>query len=128
MKQKIGLCDGVFDLMHVGHIRHLNECKKHCDFLIVAVADDTYAQTKGEDRPYINQEERLYSIKSLECVDLAILCDGSVNIVNQFMPDVYFKNWDYKLDAGLDKRINVMRMDVYGSTTALVKRIKEKSK
>ena len=120
------MCDGVFDLMHVGHIRHLNACKTHCDFLIVAIADDKYAGRKGEARPYIGQEDRLLSIKSLKCVDLAILCDGGVGIVNQINPDVYFKNWDYALDPGLNKDIKVIRMDVYGSTTKLVEMIKKK--
>jgi len=122
----IGMCDGVFDLMHVGHIKHLNACKKHCDFLIVAVADDAYASRKGETRPYIKQEDRLLSIKSLKCVDLAILCDGGVGIVNQINPDIYFKNWDYKVDTGLNKNIRLMRMDVCGSTTELVEMIKKK--
>ncbi len=124
----IGMCDGVFDLMHVGHIKLLNKCKQHCDFLIVAVADDNFAKGKGEDRPYIKQEARLLSIKSLRAVDLAILCDGTINIVNQINPDIYFKKWDYTPDPGLDNSIKFMRIEGIESTTGLVEMIKRKDK
>lgn len=122
------MCDGVFDLMHIGHIKLLNECKKHCDFLIVAVADDKFARSKGEDRPYVGQEARLLSIKSLRAVDLAILCDGGVGIINQINPDIYFKKWDYTPDPGLNKNIKFMRIEGIESTTGLVEMIRKRGK
>lgn len=122
----IGLVDGVFDLLHWGHIRHLNACKMFCDILIVAVAEDKYARTKGRDRPIIDEANRLYSISSLRAVDVAILCDGSVDIVNQINPDIYFKNEDYHLDPRLDSRIYIQQMPVYHSTTAIIKSLQGK--
>lgn len=127
MKKVIGMCDGVFDLMHFGHIKLLNSCREDCDLLIVAVADDKFARCKGANRPYISQENRLFSIKSLSCVDLAFLCDGGVDIVNQIMPDIYFKGGEYKTDPKLDKRIIIRRMEIHPvRTTQLVEMIRGK--
>lgn len=122
----IGLADGVFDLLHWGHIMHLNACKMFCDTLIVCIAEDNYAKKKGKNRPIIQEDKRLYSVKSLCCVDVAILCDGSVNIINQIKPDIYFRNEDYIRDSKLDPEIYVQRMPVYGSTTAIIKDLQGK--
>lgn len=124
----IGLCDGVFDLMHWGHIRHLRACKMFCDILIVAVADDNYAKTKGSDRPFVRQQERVYSLSSLSCVDVVVLCDGSTNIINQIKPDIYFKTDGYIRDVRLDEDIFVQRMPMYVevSTTILADKIRNR--
>jgi cytidyltransferase-like protein len=119
-----GMCDGVFDLMHIGHIKHLQNCKKLCDTLLVAVADDAFAQRKGEDRPFVIQEDRMRSIAALECVDFVLGCDGGVSVINRFNPHVYFRNADYQVDPELNPSILLVRMPVYGSTTKLIKKIR----
>ena len=52
--KKVGLCHGVFDLLHLGHINHFKECKKNCDYLIVSLTADKFIK-KGIGRPYFNQ-------------------------------------------------------------------------
>ena len=53
----IGLCHGVFDLIHSGHIEHFKEAKKYCDILIVSLTSDKYVD-KGLNRPIYNQNKR----------------------------------------------------------------------
>ena len=80
----VGLCDGVFDLLHYGHVLHLQNCKKLCDVLIVYVANDIFARRKGKDRPIVGERARLAMVYSLRCVDHALINDGSVESVNDF--------------------------------------------
>lgn len=126
----IGMCDGVFDLMHWGHILHLDGCSVLCDFLVVAVADDKFVKKfKGETRPVIGEGNRLYSVQRLKSVDLAFICDGSVDIVNLIMPDIYFKSYGYVRDPNLKDEVNVKILPLYGiedkalSTTDLIKNV-----
>ena len=63
-KRKIVLCHGVFDLLHIGHIRHLNEAKKMGDILIVSVTSDSFVN-KGPNRPMFKDYLRLEAIASL---------------------------------------------------------------
>ena len=63
-KIKIGLCHGVFDILHYGHIVHFEEAKKNCDILIVSITSDKYVK-KGEGRPYFNENVRAKTLASL---------------------------------------------------------------
>ena len=122
---RVGLCDGSFDLLHPGHVKHLRNCAKLCDKLVVAVADDESVRArKGKDRPIHGEDNRLLMINELKCVNLAFLCDGSVGVVNEIKPDFYFRNDDYVVDRGLDPKILLVRMPVYGSTTEIIKKIR----
>jgi D-beta-D-heptose 7-phosphate kinase/D-beta-D-heptose 1-phosphate adenosyltransferase len=122
----VGMTDGVFDLLHVGHVRYLQNCRYHCGLLVVAVADDVFARTRGKDRPIIGQEDRLELVKALEIVDVAFLCDGSIRVINESMPDVYFKNEGCNVDPGLDIKIRVQRIPRWTgcSTTGIIEKIR----
>src|SRR5579862_3688030 len=75
--QKIVLCHGVFDLLHVGHIRHLRAAKAFGDILVVTITDDAYVN-KGPDRPAFPSELRAEFLASLEFVDhVGVVDDGS---------------------------------------------------
>ena len=65
---KIGLCHGVFDLLHIGHIKHFEEAKKNCDILIVSITHDKFIN-KGPGRPAFNHNIRMESISALENID-----------------------------------------------------------
>ena len=68
LNKKIGLCHGVFDLLHLGHINHFNEAKRNCDILIVSVTQDKYV-AKGPGRPVFNQKQRMEALSNLVSID-----------------------------------------------------------
>ena len=93
----IAHCHGVFDLLHIGHIRHLKEASELADILIVSITSDRFVN-KGSDRPVFKQQLRIEALASLEYVDAVILSDNvsakeSIKIVK---PNFYFKGTDYK--------------------------------
>jgi rfaE bifunctional protein kinase chain/domain/rfaE bifunctional protein nucleotidyltransferase chain/domain len=96
-KKIIGLCHGVFDLMHIGHIKHFQKAKKLCDFLLISVTSDRFVQ-KGTGRPVFSQKSRMESLAALECVDAVILSDKqtSEQMIRDIKPNIYFKGSDYK--------------------------------
>ena len=96
-KKKIGLCHGVFDLLHIGHIKHFDEAKKNCDILIVSITQDKFV-TKGPGRPAFNDQQRMEALASLEFVDYVVLSNhsSSIEVINKIKPNIYFKGPDYK--------------------------------
>ena len=63
-KKKIVLCHGVFDLMHIGHIKHFEEAKSYGEILIVSLTSDKYVN-KGPNRPAFNEHNRAATLASL---------------------------------------------------------------
>ena len=66
--KKIVHCHGVFDLLHIGHIKHFEEAKTYGDILIVTITPDKFV-VKGPNRPAFNTNLRLEALQALECVD-----------------------------------------------------------
>ena len=96
-KKKIVLCHGVFDLLHIGHIKHFQKAKKFGDFLVVSITVDKYVN-KGNNRPLFNMNLRAEAIAALSVVDAVCLSHfpSAVNIINIVKPNFYFKGADYK--------------------------------
>ena len=67
-RKKIALCHGVFDLLHIGHIKHLKKAKTYADKLIVTITSDEFVN-KGPGRPVFNQFLRSQAIAAIEDVD-----------------------------------------------------------
>jgi len=90
-------CHGVFDLLHVGHIKHLKKAKELGDKLVVTVTSDRYVD-KGPSKPVFNQTLRSEVIASLESVDYVAINDTStaVNPIKVIKPNIYCKGKDYK--------------------------------
>ena len=95
--KKIVLCHGVFDLLHIGHIRHFKEAKKHGDILVVSITTDKYVN-KGPNRPYFNIDERAMMVSSLEDVDYVFISNyrDAINVLKTLKPNFYIKGKDYK--------------------------------
>ena len=93
----IGLCHGVFDLLHYGHVLHFEAAKKACDFLFVSITSDKFIK-KGPKRPIHNENERLNFLKNINFIDDAFIAkgDSAVDSINLIKPNYYFKGQDYK--------------------------------
>ena len=96
-KKKIVLCHGVFDLIHLGHIKYFEEAKKNGDILIVSITENKHVR-KGVNRPYFNSQQRAQVISSLKIVDFVLINDDetSVNVIQKLKPNFYVKGPDYK--------------------------------
>src|SRR3990167_11074467 len=70
-EKKIAHCHGVFDLLHIGHIRHFKRAREYGDLLVVSLTPDAYVN-KGPGRPAFNEQLRAEAIASLDCVDYVI--------------------------------------------------------
>lgn len=94
---RIVLCHGTFDLLHLGHIRHLEEAKRQGDRLVVSVTDDRFV-AKGAGRPHFSTAERVEALKALACVDEVIVSEApdSIDVIDRIKPSVYVKGIDYK--------------------------------
>ena len=96
-RKRIGLCAGSFDLMHPGHINHLNSAKKKVDVLLVSIASDKYNKTtrKAKGRPIFNQRLRAFSVSQLKVVDYVIMEENHDKLLQTIKPDYYIKGIDY---------------------------------
>ncbi len=95
--KKIVLCHGVFDLLHIGHIRYLRASKKLGDVLVVTMSPDHYVD-KGPGRPAFSEHLRLEAIASLDCVDYAAINAWATaeETLRLLRPDIYSKGSEFK--------------------------------
>lgn len=89
---KIIHCHGVFDLLHIGHIKHLNAAKQLGDILIVSITPDHFVN-KGPHRPAFPEKLRAEALAALSCVDYVTInrWPTAVEIINLLKPDIYVK-------------------------------------
>jgi rfaE bifunctional protein nucleotidyltransferase chain/domain len=115
-KSSIGMCHGVFDLLHPGHYAHFQAAKAKVDVLFVSLTSDRYVN-KGPGRPLFTDKVRAETISMLECVDYVFVSDHetAVESINLVRPEIYFKGSDY---------INV-KNDVTGMINREIKQVKK---
>ncbi len=94
------LCHGAFDIPHAGHVRHLEEAKTFGDILVVGVTPaNVVAAHKGDDRPRIDDDDRLFHLAALACVDYVFLDTFGVghgpDAIRALKPDIFCKGIDY---------------------------------
>lgn len=131
------LTNGVFDLLHRGHLEYLNKSAQLGDVLVVAVnSDESVRQLKGPSRPLNNEQDRAFALANLRCVGAAFVFRGPrlAEEIRALRPDVYTKAGDYTietLDAGerealleVGAQINIMPFVAGRSTTALIEKMK----
>jgi len=93
--------NGVFDLLHVGHVRYLAEARALGDALVVAInSDRTVRELKGDRRPIVNEDERAEILAALRQVDYVTIFDdvSPRSLIARLLPDVLVKGGDYGLD------------------------------
>lgn len=99
--KRLVFTNGVFDLLHVGHVRYLAQARALGDALLVAInSDSTVRELKGPDRPVFNQAERAEILAALRCVDYVTVFDNISprSLITELLPDVLVKGGDYQLD------------------------------
>lgn len=94
--------NGVFDVLHVGHVRYLQQARKLGDRLVIGVnTDHCTARLKGLTRPFVPQEERCELLAALACVDYVTLFDESTPeaLLEIIQPDIHAKGGDYDIES-----------------------------
>jgi D-beta-D-heptose 7-phosphate kinase/D-beta-D-heptose 1-phosphate adenosyltransferase len=129
--------NGVFDLLHVGHVRYLAQARALGDALVVAInSDRSVRELKGADRPVFDQAERAEILAALCHVNYVVVFDdiSPRSLIRELLPDVLVKGGDY----GLDEIHGREEVEAAGgevislpfvpgaSTTSLLERMKQK--
>lgn len=99
--RKLVFTNGVFDLLHVGHVRYLAQARELGDALVVAINSDASVRAlKGEGRPLMNQDERAEVLAALEAVTYVTVFEelSPRSLIAELLPDVLVKGGDYALD------------------------------
>jgi D-glycero-beta-D-manno-heptose 1-phosphate adenylyltransferase len=135
--RRVVLTNGVFDLLHTGHLYYLQKARARGDALVIALnADASVRALKGPHRPVQSEEQRAYALAALACVDAVVIFREPrlTAEIRALRPDVYCKAGDYtleKLDPGeraalqeTKARIEFLPFLPGFSTTALIAKIK----
>ncbi len=112
--ERVVLANGCFDLLHVGHVRYLEDARSRGDRLVVAINDDeSVRRLKGDGRPLMPIEERAELLRALRCVD-RVVAFGEVNMevtLRTLRPDVHAKGTDYTVEtvpeASIDRELGI---------------------
>ena len=96
-KKKIVLCHGVFDLIHIGHMKHFKSAKNYGDILVVSITPDNFVN-KGPKRPVFGEKLRAELLSNISSVDHVVINNTStaINLIKKLKPNIYCKGPDYK--------------------------------
>ena len=100
--ERVVTTNGVFDLLHVGHVRYLKQARALGDLLIVGVNSDACTrQMKGPTRPLVSEDERMEVLAALACVDYVTLFDEPTPLawLQTVLPDIHAKGGDYDVET-----------------------------
>ena len=132
--KKIITTNGVFDILHYGHVKYLEHAKKLGDILIVGVnTNKSVKQNKGDKRPINDEKSRLSVLAALESVDYVFLFNEKDprNWLDKIKPSIHAKAGDYKLSQIIEKeiveknggRIVIAKAEKGYSTTKIINKI-----
>ena len=137
LKRPMVFTNGVFDVLHRGHVAYLTAARALGQSLLVAMNTDASARRlgKGPERPLNNEVDRAYVLAALQCVDAVMFFDQDTpcELLRRVRPDIYVKGGDYDMDSLEEAAIvrswggraeSLSFVDGY-STTSLVRRIRE---
>jgi rfaE bifunctional protein nucleotidyltransferase chain/domain len=134
--RKIVLANGIFDLLHVGHVRYLQDARAQGDVLVVGLNSDSSAKKlKGEGRPILTERARAALVAGLQAVNYVLIFDEpDVNaLLREIRPDVHTKGTDYTPEtiperetaAALGIRVAIVGDAKQHSTRDLLARLQE---
>ncbi|MBL7696708.1 MAG: D-glycero-beta-D-manno-heptose 1-phosphate adenylyltransferase [Chitinophagaceae bacterium] len=136
MGTTVSFTNGVFDILHAGHIASLSQAAAEGDFLIVGLnSDDSVKRLKGEERPLNDEDSRALVLASLIIVDAVVIFreDTPLELIKAIMPDVMVKGGDYTIDqvAGAKEviaaggRVVINKIVEGFSTTGIINKIRK---
>ena len=133
--KKIVFTNGCFDILHVGHVKYLEEARSYGDVLILGLnADSSVKKLKGESRPINNQDDRAYILASLESVDYVVIFEEETpyELIKLIKPHVLVKGGDYEgkdvVGQDIADELKLVKFVDGKSTTNTIKRIQENEK
>jgi len=138
-QSRVVFTNGVFDLLHVGHIRYLEQARAFGDVLVVAInSDQTVRELKGPGRPLVAESERAEVVAALKSVDFVIIFDdvSPRALIAKLLPDVLVKGGDYGLAEihGREEveaaggKVIALPFVAGASTSSIVERMKQVTK
>lgn len=136
--KKIVFTNGCFDILHMGHVKYLNEAKSEGDLLFVGLnSDESVKRLKGKDRPVNTEESRQFLLENLKAVDCVEIFseDTPLNLIKEVMPDMLVKGGDWSpeqivgSDVVLENggEVKSLRFEEGHSTTGLIKKVQGRS-
>jgi rfaE bifunctional protein nucleotidyltransferase chain/domain len=117
--KRIVFTNGVFDIIHRGHVEYLSEAKNLGDVLIVGLnSDSSVKMIKGDKRPIVTEENRAYVLSNLKPVDYVVIFneDTPYNSIKKILPDILVKGADWAED-------NIVGSDIVKQSGGEIKRI-----
>tara|TARA_B100000795_G_scaffold256908_1_gene229707 strand:+ start:1934 stop:3358 length:1425 start_codon:yes stop_codon:yes gene_type:complete len=130
--KKIIFTNGCFDILHIGHIKYLEEAKSFGDILILGLnSDKSIQRIKGSNRPINTENDRAYILAALEVVDFLVIFDEDTpfQLINLIKPDVLVKGGDYEgkevVGQDIAKELKIVQFINGSSTTKTIERIKK---
>ena len=132
--QKVVFTNGVFDILHRGHVEYLEKAKSLGDVLMLGLnSDASVKKIKGEDRPVMGQEDRAIVLAGLSSVDYICFFEEETpaNLIRQLIPDILVKGGDYQIDDIVGRETveanggKVVTIDLVNgqSTTSLIEKM-----
>jgi rfaE bifunctional protein nucleotidyltransferase chain/domain len=136
--KRVVFTNGVFDILHPGHVRYLQTARSHGDALIVAINSDRSVKAiKGPERPVNTEADRAEVITALACVDAAVVFDEDTphDIISAIQPDVLVKGADWAHDKIVGRDIVEarggvvirVRVEEGHSTTGVINKLRQQS-
>ena len=131
---KVGFTNGCFDILHLGHINYLEESKKLCDKLIIAInSDSSVKKIKGKNRPINKQDARVKVLSSLNLCDHIIIFNQltPLKIITSLKPDIITKGGDYEKEKVVgykeikkwNGKVHIIKFTQGMSSTSILKKL-----
>lgn len=136
ISKSVAFTNGVFDLLHAGHLKVLNAAAGEADRLIVAVnSDASVKRLKGDERPVNDEKTRALMLASMLMVDAVIVFDDDtpLELIKKIIPDALIKGGDYTEDTIVGSkevkenggRVVVVPLEENQSTTGMIRKIRD---